>query len=174
MEKDLTVDKYGNSILTVDDCVQLLINGKPVDLTFVNNPDEVDLFNRHAERLTGHSESLLNPIEGISVEDYHAGLSSVWFMPDKYRDIDVTEYLLNKAVTEEEVKRIRLELGLFDERGLFPLLRFLIYLVDFLRSKNIVWGVGRGSSVSSYCLYLIGVHKVDSIKYDLSIEEFLK
>jgi len=43
-----------------------------------------------------------------------------------------------------------------------------------MRKNNLVWGVGRGSSVSSYLLYLIGVHKVDSYKYRLDIKEFLK
>jgi DNA polymerase III alpha subunit len=38
----------------------------------------------------------------------------------------------------------------------------------------VLWGVGRGSSVASYCLYILGVHKVDSIKYELDIHEFLK
>jgi DNA polymerase III alpha subunit len=43
-----------------------------------------------------------------------------------------------------------------------------------MRENDIVWGVGRGSSVASYTLYLIGVHKIDSIKYELDINEFLK
>jgi len=34
--------------------------------------------------------------------------------------------------------------------------------------------VGRGSSVASYCLYLLGVHKINSLKFDLDIKEFLK
>jgi DNA polymerase III alpha subunit len=50
----------------------------------------------------------------------------------------------------------------------------LIYIIDTMRKNNIVWGVGRGSSVASYILYLLGVHKVDSVKYNLHIEEFLK
>jgi DNA polymerase III alpha subunit len=57
---------------------------------------------------------------------------------------------------------------------MLDLLRYLKYLVDTMRSKNILWGVGRGSSVASYCLYLLGIHKVDSVKYDLDIKEFLK
>ena len=56
------------------------------------------------------------------------------------------------------------ELILFKERDLIPLLRYLKYLVDTMRKHNIVWGVGRGSSVASYILYLIGVHKINSIK----------
>jgi DNA polymerase III alpha subunit len=66
------------------------------------------------------------------------------------------------------------ELLLYSERDLFPLLQYLKYLVDTLRANKIVWGVGRGSSVASYVLYLLGVHKINSIKYELEIDEFLK
>jgi len=54
------------------------------------------------------------------------------------------------------------------------LLRYMIYLVDFMRENNIVWGVGRGSSVASYVLYLIGVHRINSIQYGLDWHEFLR
>jgi DNA polymerase III alpha subunit len=43
-----------------------------------------------------------------------------------------------------------------------------------MKERNIVWGVGRGSSVASYVLFLIGTHKVDSVKYELDFNEFLK
>ena len=66
------------------------------------------------------------------------------------------------------------ELLLYQERDLFNLLRYMKYLVDTMRKNNIVWGVGRGSSVASYVLYLIGIHRIDSIKYNLDINEFLK
>jgi DNA polymerase III alpha subunit len=57
---------------------------------------------------------------------------------------------------------------------LIPVLRAMKYVVDTLRSNNIVWGVGRGSSVASYVLFIIGVHKIDSVKYKLPINEFFK
>ena len=47
-------------------------------------------------------------------------------------------------------------------------------LVDVSKENNIVLGVGRGSSVASYILYLLGIHKVDSLAYNLDIKEFLK
>jgi DNA polymerase III alpha subunit len=47
-------------------------------------------------------------------------------------------------------------------------------MVTVCKENNIVLGVGRGSSVASYVLYLLGVHRVDSLKYDLDIKEFLK
>jgi len=63
---------------------------------------------------------------------------------------------------------------MFQERDMFMILRYLKYLVDTMRKHNIVWGVGRGSSVASYVLYLLGVHRINSLHYDLSIDEFLK
>ena len=53
-------------------------------------------------------------------------------------------------------------------------LKTMKYIVDTLRKHDVVWGVGRGSSVASYALYLIGVHKIDSVKYNLPIDEFFK
>jgi DNA polymerase III alpha subunit len=76
--------------------------------------------------------------------------------------------------TEEQTDRVSLELELFIQHNMMDLLFYLKYLVDTLRQNKIVWGVGRGSSVASYILFLIGVHKIDSIKYDLDIKEFLK
>jgi len=67
-----------------------------------------------------------------------------------------------------------MELELYRARNLYPVLQLIIYIVDTLRKHNLVWGVGRGSSVASYVLYLLGVHRVDSHKYTLNIREFLK
>ena len=63
---------------------------------------------------------------------------------------------------------------MFQERGLFDLLRYLKYLVDVMRDNQVIWGVGRGSSVASYVLFLLGVHRVDSLYYDLDPAEFLR
>ena len=66
------------------------------------------------------------------------------------------------------------ELEEFRARNMLPLLKVLKYLVDTFQNNNIVWGVGRGSSVASYALFLIGIHKIDSIKYNLDWREFLR
>ena len=63
---------------------------------------------------------------------------------------------------------------MYRTRNLYPILQVLIYIIDTMRNNDIVWGVGRGSSVASYVLYILGVHKVDSLKYNLDIKEFLK
>jgi DNA polymerase III alpha subunit len=82
--------------------------------------------------------------------------------------------VLNQCQDEAELQRAGEELLLFQERDMFVLLRYLKYLVDTMRENNIVWGVGRGSSVASFVLFLLGIHRINSLYYDLSIDEFLK
>jgi DNA polymerase III alpha subunit len=94
--------------------------------------------------------------------------------PEPFDSIDVKAWLLERCTTDVEVERIEKEWQLFAERDMEQVLRFLIFLVDNLRSRNVVWGVGRGSSIASYALYLIGVHRINSILYDLDPKEFLK
>jgi len=95
-------------------------------------------------------------------------------MPDEYKELDIAAYVLGLCTQDYELQRVGEELLLFQERDAFNLLRYMKYLVDTLRKNNIVWGVGRGSSVASYVLFLLGVHKINSIYYNLDIEEFLK
>jgi len=95
-------------------------------------------------------------------------------MPDRYKELDIAQWILDQCGGPAELQRAGEELILYQERNLFNLLKYLKYLVDTLRTNNVVWGVGRGSSVSSFVLYLIGVHRIDSLYYDLGIEEFLK
>jgi len=87
---------------------------------------------------------------------------------------DIAEHVLTLCTTDAELQRCGHELMLYQERGLFDLLRFLTYLVDVMRDNHVIWGVGRGSSVSSYVLYKLGIHRIDSMFYDLDVEEFLR
>jgi DNA polymerase III alpha subunit len=99
--------------------------------------------------------------------------STNWFIPKEYQDMDIEDWLVNNC-PEENYDRLVQELVLYKEQDFIPVLKAMKYIVDTLRKNNIVWGVGRGSSVASYVLYLIGVHKIDSIKYNIPIEEFFK
>ena len=109
-----------------------------------------------------------------SADIFHKTKQSLWNMPDEYKNLDIAQWLLYQCKTQEELQRVGKELLLYQERNLFDLLKQLKYVVDSWRENNIIWGVGRGSSVASYILYLIGVHKINSIYYDLDIEEFLR
>lgn len=112
--------------------------------------------------------------EEVPLELFDHVQQSHWHMPEEYVELDIAKWALDQCHSDAERQRVGQELLLFQERDLFNLLRYLKYFVDTMRKNNIVWGLGRGSSVASYVLYLIGVHKINSMYYDLPIEEFLK
>ena len=109
-----------------------------------------------------------------TVEEFDQFNQEHWQMPEEYLQLDIAEHILSLCKSEPELQRVGQELLLYQERDLFNLLRYLKYLVDVLRDNNVIWGVGRGSSVASYVLYLMGVHRIDSMFYDLNPREFLR
>ena len=113
-------------------------------------------------------EHLNYPIPPTSVDPTH------WFIPEEYRTMDILDWLYQRCPTPDVRERVVEELRLFAKHDMIPVLKTMKYVVDTLRANNVVWGVGRGSSVASYVLHIIGVHKIDSIKYNIPIEEFFK
>jgi DNA polymerase III alpha subunit len=109
-----------------------------------------------------------------SVPEFHIAQQRNWHMPDHYKQLDIAAHVLGLCETEAELQRCGAELMLYQERDLFDLLKYLAYLVDVMRENRIIWGVGRGSSVASYVLYKLGVHRIDSLYYNLDIGEFLR
>tara|TARA_R110000803_G_scaffold25045_1_gene59952 strand:- start:1483 stop:1956 length:474 start_codon:yes stop_codon:yes gene_type:complete len=110
----------------------------------------------------------------LSVDEYDLMNQNNWLMPEEYKELDIAQHIIDCCKTDAEIQRAGQELLMFQERNLFDLLKYLKYLVDTMRSNNVIWGVGRGSSVASYVLYLLGVHRIDSMYYDLDPSEFLR
>lgn len=168
-------DQYGQAYTTTDELCDLLYKNPNLDITKFQVEDSIE-FNRSVADL--HAElDLLHKYTNeynIPIEVFDRTLQNNWHMPSEYKELDIAAYVLGLCKSDHELQRVGQELLLFQERDAFDLLRYLKYLVDTLRKNNIVWGVGRGSSVASYVLFLLGVHKIDSIFYSLDIEEFLK
>jgi DNA polymerase III alpha subunit len=111
----------------------------------------------------------------LTVEEFDTRAQATWWMPQEYKDLDIVSHILDLCGGDDaKLQRVGEELLLYVERDLIPLLQYLKYIVDTMRVNKVVWGVGRGSSVSSYVLYLLGVHRIDSMYYDLDIKDFLK
>ena len=110
----------------------------------------------------------------LSVDEYDMMNQHNWLMPEDYKQIDIAQHVIDCCKTDAEIQRAGEELLMFQQRNLFNLLKYLKYLVDTMKENNVIWGVGRGSSVASYVLYLLGVHRVDSMYYDLDPNEFLR
>ena len=183
----MKTDTLGIPRFSNKDLIDMIYSGH-VDKCHVvlcDKTDEIDKFN-NAMKQEGLSElSTYIPLD-VDQKDFDGVLQSEWFMPDEYKELDIKVWLLEKlqeklqsdslatAQYSKEWSRVNEEYAEYASRGMDDLLRYMIYLVDFMRENDIVWGVGRGSSVASYVLYLIGVHKIDSIQFDLDFREFLR
>ena len=171
----IKTDELGVPRFTNKNLVDMIYSGH-VDkchIVLCDPSDDIDKFNAAMREQYLPELNQYIPID-VEQKDFDSALQSEWFMPDEYKELDVVRVLNNRELTYEQRDRVRDELQAFTERGMLPLLRYMFYLVDFMRENNIVWGVGRGSSVASYVLYLIGVHRIDSIQYDLDWTEFLR
>jgi len=167
-------DQYGRAYTESSELCNLLYRNPDLDLSLfqVEDPQE---YNKSRSELHAEMPYLRGYVElGETVSFFDNRWQSKWHMPEEYKQLDIAEYVLGLCKEDYELQRVGEELLLFQERDLFNLLRYLKYLVDTLRKHNVVWGVGRGSSVASYVLFLIGVHKIDSLFYNLDIREFLK
>ena len=167
-------DQYGQAYTDSNELCNLLYKDPKLDISRFQVEDSLE-YNRSVAEL--HAElDFLDSYHQITqtVEEFDNTLQRNWHMPKEYKDLDIAAYVLGLCKEEHELQRVGQELLLYQERDLFDLLRYLKYLVDTLRKNNVVWGVGRGSSVASYVLFLIGVHRIDSLYYDLNIDEFLK
>jgi DNA polymerase III alpha subunit len=169
-------NQYGEIILDETDLCDLVMQGR--DVTKMQCTVEPTVNIEAAINILEDPDQLVTwtfPHDSdISVPNWDSLQQRNWHMPDEYKKLDIAEYVVAMCDTPEKLQRVGQELLLYQERGLFNLLRYLKYLVDVMRNNHVIWGVGRGSSVASYVLYLLGVHRIDSMYYDLDAAEFLR
>ena len=90
-----------------------------------------------------------------------------------YNHIKITKNMPDDQAIQRDI-RLAKELHLFQNTpDMMDMVKSIIYVVNTLTVSKQVWGVGRGSSVSSYLLYVIGAHDVDSFEYDLEVTDFI-
>ena len=174
----MKTDELGIPRFSNQNLIDMIYSGHAdkIHVVLCDANDDVDKFNTAMEEQGLDKLQKYIPLD-VDQKTFDGVCQSEWFMPDEYKDINVFEYVLGKAETpcpEHVQQRIWEELQEFNKRDMMYLLRYMIYLVDFMRENDIVWGVGRGSSVASYVLYVIGVHKINSIQYGLDWREFLR
>ena len=172
-------DHRGLAYVSTEELCDLLYQQPALDISRFNvlDPDDYNnaVLTMYAEMPM--LEKLLQPIEindEVAVKKFDDQNQSNWHMPDEYKNLDIAAWVLAQCTTDAELQRCGEELLLYQERDAFDLLKYMKYLVDTMRANNVVWGVGRGSSVASYVLYKIGVHRINSMYYDLDPREFLK
>jgi len=177
LKSPMKQNNFGELVFSENDVCDLLMQGHNIDsLKHVVVDQTVNLKElvMHIER----PDSLLTwtfPYDqNTSVPEFHLTQQMNWHMPKEYKQLDIAAHVLGLCTTEAELQRCGEELLMYQERNLFNLLTYLKYLVDVMTENKIIWGVGRGSSVASYVLYKLKVHRIDSMFYNLDIREFLR
>ena len=183
----MKTDELGIPRFSNRDLIEMIYSGN-VDKCHVvlcDESDDVDKFNIAMEEQGLPKLQKYIPLD-VDQKTFDGVCQGEWFMPEEYKALAIEQWLFAKVMEELQNAsidfvynsskwiRVEQELEAYKERGMYDLLRYMVYLVDFMRENGIVWGVGRGSSVASYVLYLIGVHRIDSIQYGLDWREFLR
>ena len=163
-------------VFSEDGCVNMLMRGQSIHVNGMLVDASVDL--ETAALMLEDVPTFIRynelSLQAVTVEEFDHRNQGNWLMPDEYKQLDIAEYVLSLCESEAALQRVGEELLLYQTRDLFDLLRYLKFLVDIMKQNNLIWGVGRGSSVASYVLYLLGVHRIDSLHYNLDIAEFLR
>ena len=161
---------YDGSIeIEPDNMCDFILRGVPLDKIYVSTvTDEIRQFNS----MSG---------ENVSVKLFSNELDKNWLLPDEFANLNIDEYfeLIKQTLDnsdpqyDQRLTRIDNELSEFKRRELIMMLKTIIYITHTFKEKNVLWGIGRGSSCASYLLYLVGLHCVDPIKYNIPMSEFL-
>lgn len=170
MIKSELLSKLQDGFLTLDtdEVIEEMLNGNLVNNIYLSDTTEHDKYIDTCRKY--HKKPLKLDVKP---EDLNK-LSEKWRIPVEYLKIDPVDYLVKKCTNDTEVNRVGDELVEFHKRDQLILINLMIYIVDTLRKNNIVWGIGRGSSVASFCLYLIGINKINPLEYDIDYREFFK
>jgi DNA polymerase III alpha subunit len=170
-------NKFSELVFAENDIADLIMQGRDID-SLKNLVVEESINIKELARHIESPKSLLTwtfPYnQETSVPKFHLEQQSHWHMPEEYKQLDIAEYILSLCNGEAELQRCGAELLLYQERNLFNLLRYLKYLVDIMINNQVIWGVGRGSSVASFVLYKLKVHRINSLHYNLDVGEFLR
>jgi DNA polymerase III alpha subunit len=169
----MKMNQYNEIEVTENDLVEGMLQGKSAKYIVTKDTEKIDSYN-HFCTLFKFDDQIDYETPADTNDKYSYKDANNWWMPEEYKTLDIEQYLLRLITTPQQRERVYAELEEFRQRDMLPMLNFLVYMITELKSNNIMWGVGRGSSVSSYILYLIGVHKIDSIKYNLDYKEFLR
>lgn len=169
-------DEYGRVVYSEREILTELHKNPKLDVSkFYVNQHTADQYN-NAVKLNYSDLELLKTLPEIQDDPvtWHHNNQNNWHIPEEYKSFDIAKYILEQCNGEVEIQRCGAELLEYAERDLLPLLTYIKYLVDTMRQHKVVWGVGRGSSVASFVLYKLGLHKINSIEYDLDFHEFMR
>lgn len=161
--KDRILHYDGTNQVDPDKVPSLFLHGVQKEKIAVNFADEdIELFNS------------LSDYEIPVAKEIQFTPDFTWKIPEEYLKLDLDSMILEKAraLGSSYESRAQQELIEIQKRNLGSLFRTLVYVIDTLKDTKTLWGVGRGSSCASLVLFILGLHKVDPVRFNIPLEEF--
>jgi DNA polymerase III alpha subunit len=156
----------GTSVVEPESVYELLLRQVP--------PSKIKLTEHSLDTIKFNERSEVQLLE-FSV-DQELSFSPKWLIPERYLNLDLQDYFANeivqKKLNEQQIERVCEELHQVYKFNFENGLRTIIYVVETFKKNNQLWGIGRGSSCASYLLYLIGLHQVNPLQYNIHWSEF--
>jgi len=177
MARDFTAtlpcDEWGRLVADYDAAMELLLCGYDVAAFEIKGGAGIDAYNASCRAFDKPEEALATTSRlAVDPTTYHAQRASEWLT--KIDNTTLWDELFARCKSDVEQDRFLEELREFDQRGMLPVLAQLKVLIDRIDEAKVVRGVGRGSSVASFVLYVMGVHFINPLTYNLPLSEFLK
>lgn len=155
---------------TLEQVINCLLDGVPPRNIFCEIP-ETKVFNNKVDESQEFAKKVEYP------------LSYDWIIPEFYQSLDVFSYVLSKLdafinnehpAYQKYLDRICIELEYFEDTNSMDFVRCVIFTLEEMTSRGLFWGVGRGSSCACLVFFLLDLHKIDPIKYNLPLNDFFK
>ena len=175
--KDRVLRYDGVSTISPEMVADALLRGaKPTEIRITDTNWEMAQFNANCDE----GDELLPDTDEVKID-------KSWNLPLAWAaltDADVEQIILEKATdvistagySEQKVSeaylRVEKELDEIKKRDMFQFVKAIMYVLETFSKNNICWGVGRGSSCASYILFILGLHVVDCVKFDVCMQEF--
>ena len=131
---------------------------------------------------TGIKKSIDIANQVISCDILDLSYKTPIFINNKYSTKDyIRKLCLEKLENIKEnlqapfkyINRLEYELKILSRNKYLDFILIVKDIIDFANANDIIVGPGRGSCCGSLVLYLLGITKVDPIKYDLMFERFV-
>lgn len=101
-------------------------------------------------------------------------------IPPQYKDdLDYIRHLLWNSMKEkgldkkpEYIERVKEELEIMNNDGFVPYFLVLYDVFNWCRQNNVMTGPGRGSGAGCLMNYLLGITRIDPLKFELQFDRF--
>jgi len=161
----------GTVVCKQDAMIEMLYSGKDLDGVFCSDPRDQIEWDRASKTC---DTGTIGPVHANGPMHADIDWFKHWLTPEPWASIDLGSWCMERCNSDAERSRVEMEISAFERRNMLPAMRHLVYCVDTWRKHGIFWGVGRGSSVSSFVLYLIGINRINPMDFGLEMAEWLK